>query len=81
MAELFPVRTRFTGVGLSYQLASTLASGFAPLVATALVDASGGTTTLLATLMSVLALAGVAATVASRRLRIDDATSPVAPIS
>ncbi|GAA4543964.1 MFS transporter [Pseudonocardia xishanensis] len=79
MAELFPVRTRFTGVGLSYQLASTLASGFAPLVATALVAASGGTTTLLATIMSVLALAGVVATLAARRLRVEDAAPPVAP--
>ena len=40
-SELFPTRVRYTGASLSYQGASTLA-GFAPLIATALVAAAGG---------------------------------------
>lgn len=42
LAELFPTRLRFTGASLCFQTAATLGSGFTPLVATALVAASGG---------------------------------------
>jgi len=78
MAELFPVRTRFTGVGVSYQLASSLA-GFAPLVATALVAAGGGTTTLLALLMTALALTGIVAAASSARIRVVDPGTDATP--
>ncbi len=70
MADLFPVRNRFTGVGVSYQLAATIAAGFAPLVATGLVGAAGGGTYLLTSLVSVLALIGIGAVLASRRVRV-----------
>lgn len=42
LAELFPTHLRFTGASLCFQTASTLGSGFTPLIATSLVAASGG---------------------------------------
>jgi MHS family shikimate/dehydroshikimate transporter-like MFS transporter len=41
-AELFGTRVRYSGASLGYQLASPLAGGLAPLVATALLNWSGG---------------------------------------
>lgn len=70
MADLFPVRNRFTGVGVSYQLAATIAAGFAPLVATGLVGAAAGGTYLLTGLVSLLAVIGIGAVLASRRIRV-----------
>lgn len=70
MAEMFPVRNRFTGVGLSYQLAAAIASGFAPLIAAKLLGAADGATYLLASLVSLLAVVGICAVLVSRRLRI-----------
>ena len=43
MSEKFPADSRYTGVALSYQVSSTLGAGLAPLVATALLAATGGT--------------------------------------
>ncbi|OMH37098.1 MFS transporter [Tersicoccus sp. Bi-70] len=71
MAELFPVRNRFTGVGVSYQLAATVAAGFAPLIATSLIASAGGGTALLTGFISVLAVIGIVAALASRRVRVD----------
>lgn len=70
MAELFPVRNRFTGVGISYQLAATISAGFAPLIATSLVGAASGSTVLLTSLISGLAVLGLVAVVLSRRVAI-----------
>lgn len=67
MADLFPVHTRFTGVGVSYQLAATVAAGFAPLIATSLFAATQNTL-LVCLLISVLAAVGLGAAVASRRI-------------
>jgi metabolite-proton symporter len=41
-AELFGTRVRYSGASLGYQLASPLAGGLAPLIATALLNWSGG---------------------------------------
>jgi MHS family shikimate/dehydroshikimate transporter-like MFS transporter len=41
-SELFGTRVRYSGASLGYQLASPLAGGLAPLIATALLDQSGG---------------------------------------
>lgn len=41
-SELFGTRVRYSGASLGYQLASPLAGGLAPLVATALLAQSGG---------------------------------------
>ena len=41
-SELFGTRVRYSGASLGYQLASPLAGGLAPLIATALLDYTGG---------------------------------------
>lgn len=41
-SELFGTRTRYTGASLGYQLASPLAGGLAPLIASGLLKWSGG---------------------------------------
>jgi MFS transporter, MHS family, shikimate and dehydroshikimate transport protein len=41
-SELFGTRVRYSGASLGYQLASPLAGGLAPLIATALLSESGG---------------------------------------
>jgi len=41
-SELFGTRVRYSGASLGYQLASPLAGGLAPLIATALLNQSGG---------------------------------------
>jgi MHS family shikimate/dehydroshikimate transporter-like MFS transporter len=42
VAELFPTRIRYTGSSLTYQSASTLGSGFTPMIASGLVILAGG---------------------------------------
>ncbi|WP_204358867.1 MFS transporter [Streptosporangium sp. 'caverna'] len=65
LAELFPTRLRFTGASLCFQTASTLGSGFTPLIATSLVAASGGIAVLGWAWLGVLAVCLVAILIAS----------------
>ncbi|MGW4830286.1 MFS transporter [Amycolatopsis japonica] len=44
LSELFDTNVRYTAVSLSYQLAQTVGSGFAPLIAASLLAAAGGGT-------------------------------------
>ncbi len=48
--EQFPTPVRYTGTSIAYQVASTVGAGFAPLIATALVAAAGGSLWLVAIL-------------------------------
>lgn len=41
MSDLFPVRTRSTGLSLAYNIAVTIFGGFAPFIMTALIAATG----------------------------------------
>ncbi|MCC7464387.1 MAG: MFS transporter, partial [Gammaproteobacteria bacterium] len=43
-AELFPASVRFSGVSIAFALGAILGGAFAPMIATALVQATGGTT-------------------------------------
>ena len=61
-SELFGTRVRYSGASLGYQLASVFAGGFAPLIATALLAANGGSPTLVALYMVGLGLVSVIAT-------------------
>ena len=71
LAELFPTRLRFTGASLCFQTASTLGSGFTPLIATSLVAATGGTAVLGWAWMGVLAVCLVAILIAAESLKRD----------
>ena len=42
-SELFPASVRFSGVSISYALGAILGGAFSPMIATALVQATGGT--------------------------------------
>ena len=61
-SELFGTRVRYSGASLGYQLASVFAGGFAPLIATALLAANGGSPTLVAVYMMGMGLISVVAT-------------------
>ena len=65
-AEVFPTRTRYTGMSLAFQGGSIYASGLTPLILTSLLAAGGGTPWLAA---GYLALAGVVSTLAALRAR------------
>jgi MHS family proline/betaine transporter-like MFS transporter len=41
LAEMFPTRVRYTGLSVSYGFAVVLFNGFAPFIATLLVDLTG----------------------------------------
>ena len=65
-SELFGTRVRYSGASLGYQLASVFAGGFAPLVATALLAAGGGSPTLVAIYMMAMGLISVVATLVAK---------------
>lgn len=63
LAELFPTRMRWSGIAISREIPAALVGGTAPLVATALVAAAGGTPWLVAGYLvglSVIGLVGIA---------------------
>jgi MHS family shikimate/dehydroshikimate transporter-like MFS transporter len=64
-AELFPTRVRLSGVSLGVQLTAMLAGGFTPLIATALLAATG-TVWSVAIYIGALALVSLIATVLTR---------------
>jgi MHS family shikimate/dehydroshikimate transporter-like MFS transporter len=55
LAEMFPIRLRYSGISLAYQAAGILGGGLAPLVATSLVAGSHGDTWPLATYLVIAA--------------------------
>ena len=55
-SELFGTRVRYSGASLGYQLASPLAGGMAPLIATALLDQTGGKPWMVAVYLIVMAV-------------------------
>jgi hypothetical protein len=60
LTDLFPTRIRFSGVALGFNVAFTLFSGTAPLVATSLIRSTGANTApaLVMVVSGALALAG-----------------------
>ncbi|MTD57429.1 MFS transporter [Amycolatopsis pithecellobii] len=75
LGEQFPTRVRYTGTSLSYQAAATLGAGLAPVVATALLTAGGGSPFYIAGLVAVLSALGGVAIVLTRSRQT--APSPV----
>lgn len=61
LTELFDTRTRYSGVALSRELPAALAGGTAPLVATALLEAGGGSHGFIALYMMALSLVSATA--------------------
>ncbi len=71
ITELFPTRHRYAGSSLAYQGSSIIAGGPAPLIATALMGADGGTTPV-AIYLALCALISVAAVATGPETRGED---------
>lgn len=59
LAEIFPTRTRWTGIAISREIPAALVGGTAPFVATWLVDVAGGTPWLVAGYLVALSIVGL----------------------
>ncbi|XNZ00275.1 MFS transporter [Micrococcus luteus] len=65
-AEQFPVRVRYSGVNLGYQLGTVVGGGFAPFIAALLFQAGNGTPWLIAGYLTLLAVLSLAASALAR---------------
>ncbi|MFC7401718.1 MFS transporter [Citricoccus sp. GCM10030269] len=65
-AEQFPVRVRYSGVNLGYQVGTVIGGGFAPFIAALLFSLGGDTPWLIAAYLSLLAVASVTASLFAR---------------
>jgi MFS family permease len=70
-SELFPASIRFSGVAISYALGAIIGGAFAPTIATALVQATGTTTSVSAYLLIVALISTGAVLVIRERKGID----------
>lgn len=68
MADVFPVRTRVTGMSLSYNIGVTVFGGFAPVIATGLISWTGSPVAPSYYLIMAAALSIVALLAVSRKL-------------
>jgi MFS family permease len=73
IAETFGPSTRYSGAGLGYQLASVIAGGPAPLIATAILSATGSSTFISVYLVGCCVIALIALAFMPRR---DTGTAP-----
>ena len=71
LADLFPVRLRYSGISFSFQVSGIIGGGFAPIIATVLIQWSGGASWPVAAYMSVIALISlIAVCLASERYSV-----------
>ncbi|GGL81006.1 MFS transporter [Glutamicibacter protophormiae] len=70
-SELFPASVRFSGVSISYAIGAILGGAFAPTIAQALVQATGGTTAVAIYLLVVVVLGFIAVSMIRDRAGID----------
>ena len=67
--EMFPTRTRYSGIAVSYNLAQALFGGTSPLIATWLIQATGNDRAPAFYLMFAAAVGGIAAVAMEDRSR------------
>ncbi len=70
-SELFPASVRFSGVSISYALGAILGGAFAPMIATALVQATGSTTAVSVYLLAITLVSLGAVSLLKDRTGID----------
>ncbi|MCT2088225.1 MHS family MFS transporter [Micrococcus terreus] len=70
-SEMFPASVRFSGISISYALGAILGGAFAPTIATALVQATGGTTAVSWYLVGMTVISIVAVLLVRDRTGID----------
>jgi MHS family shikimate/dehydroshikimate transporter-like MFS transporter len=82
-AEMFSARVRYSGASLGYQIGAALGGGFSPVVATALLAATGTSAAISAymALTALIAIGCVLALTETYRADVDDAAAhhPVRP--
>jgi MHS family shikimate/dehydroshikimate transporter-like MFS transporter len=74
--EMFSARSRYSGASLGYQLGGILGGGFAPLILTALLAATGGQSWAICVY---LVFAGVVTVVCTLFVRMDKADQAIIP--
>jgi MFS family permease len=70
-SEMFPASVRFSGVAISYALGAIIGGAFAPLIAQAIKNATGGTTGISIYLFIVVIVAFLSVTILKDRSRLD----------
>ncbi|QCU78702.1 MFS transporter [Citricoccus sp. SGAir0253] len=70
-SELFPASVRFSGVSISYAIGAILGGAFAPMIAQALLERTGGSTAISAYLLVTVVLAFAAVSLVRDRRGID----------
>ncbi|MGH3640440.1 MAG: MFS transporter, partial [Mycobacterium sp.] len=76
LAQMFPVRVRYTGISLSYQISALTAGVLTPLIVPSLLGVAGGSPVLALGFLALLcALATVCVLATRGRLALDDADS------
>lgn len=70
-SELFPASVRFSGVSISYALGAILGGAFAPMIATALVQATGSTDAVALYLIGITAVSLIAVSLVRDRAGIN----------
>jgi MFS family permease len=72
LAELFPTKTRYTGVSLTYQIGSTLGGGLGPMIAATLIVPSGpGAVAVSAMIAGLCVVAAICGTVLGDTRKVD----------
>lgn len=66
-AELFPIKVRYTGISVVYQLSGIVASGLTPLILAYLLKTAGGGLSLIVTYVVVVSVISAACTMAIRK--------------
>jgi MFS transporter, MHS family, shikimate and dehydroshikimate transport protein len=74
-SELFPTNVRYSGASASYQLAAAFGGGLAPMIATQLLQASGGKTWSISLYLVVLSVIGATAVFLARETSRNDLTT------
>lgn len=67
VAQLFDAEVRYTGASLSYHFAAVIGGGLGPIVATAILDGSGGSVFWIAIMTAVAAVAMAVSCVAMKK--------------
>lgn len=77
LVELFPTKVAYSGVSVGYSLGAVLGGGFAPFIASLLMNASGGQSWTVSLYLTVAGLISLASLVVLRRLRTTSLNKPV----
>ncbi|MEJ3656928.1 MFS transporter [Actinomycetes bacterium KLBMP 9759] len=78
IAEMFPTKVRYSGASMGYQLAGIFGGALAPIIATALLGATGSALLISVYVAAMLALAVICVVIAKETSRVDLAAADAA---